>query len=158
MDMVLKPIGIIHSPFALSNGTPIQPSAAFGVTGTVEVFPEYEAGLADIGGFDRIWLLYWFDRAREPKLTVTPYMDSVAHGLFSTRAPSRPNPLGMSSVRLISVEGTVLKVGDVDILDGTPLIDIKPYAPSFDVYPVVRTGWIGSKDAGSARADDRFER
>jgi tRNA-Thr(GGU) m(6)t(6)A37 methyltransferase TsaA len=157
MEMILKPIGIIHSPFAESSGTPIQPSAAFGATGAVEVFPEYEAGLADIGGFERTWLIYWFDRAREPKLKVIPYLDDAEHGLFSTRAPSRPNPVGISSVRLLSVEGTVLKVGDIDILDGTPLIDIKPYVPAFDVYPVIRTGWIGAKNAGSVSADDRFE-
>ena len=114
--MHIKPIGIIHSPFTESAGTPIQAAMSKGAVGTVEVFKEYAEGLKDIEGFERIWLLCWFHLSRPPKLHVKPYMDNTEHGLFTTRAPSRPNPIGMSSVRLIEVNGNLLKVADIDIL------------------------------------------
>ena len=94
MSLELKPIGIVHSPFQQSAGTPIQASMAQGTAGTVEVFPAFADGLKDLDGFDRIWLLYWFDRAATPKLIVTPYLDDQPHGVFATRAPARPNPIG----------------------------------------------------------------
>ncbi len=154
--MTVTQIGIIRTPFTNTAGTPVQPSASEGASGTVEVFDEYEAGLLDLEGFDRIWLLYWFDRTCAPKLTVVPYKDDREHGLFATRAPCRPNPIGISSVRLLGIEGTTLRVADVDMLDGTPLLDIKPYVPAFDVYPVARCGWL-DKGSDTAVADDRFE-
>lgn len=156
--MKLKPIGFIHTPFQQAAGTPIQPSMAEGVQGTVELWPQYAAGLKDLDGFDRIWLLYWFHRAAKPKLIVRPYMDENEHGVFATRAPSRPNPIGMSSVRLLAVEGNILRIADVDILDGTPLLDIKPYAPLFDHFPVTRSGWLETRQKPAALADRRFER
>jgi len=155
--MNIQPIGIIHTPFMASDGTPIQPSVAKGAEGTVQVFDDYAKGLMDIEGFDRIWLLFWFDRSSEAKLTVIPYKDDRKHGLFATRAPCRPNPIGLSSVRLLGVEGTILHVAGVDMLDGTPLLDIKPYVPSFDVYDTVRCGWLDTA-SDTTKADSRFEK
>jgi tRNA-Thr(GGU) m(6)t(6)A37 methyltransferase TsaA len=153
----LKPIGTIHTPFQQAKGTPIQPVKGKGVTGWVEVDSAYVEGLKDLDGFERIWLLFWCHRASEYKLQVKPYMDTQTRGLFSTRAPSRPNAIGMSCVKLISVSGNRLGIEDVDMLDGTPLLDIKPYAAKFDHFPVTRCGWIDavSKDA-QTKADERF--
>jgi tRNA-Thr(GGU) m(6)t(6)A37 methyltransferase TsaA len=155
MKLELKPIGRIRSPHREAQGTPIQPNWAVGIEGTVEVFAEFAAGLRDLEGFERIWLLYWFDRARPAKLDIIPYRDTHARGVFATRAPSRPNPIGMSCVRLLAVEGATLRVADVDILDGTPLLDIKPYVPDCDVFPVERTGWW-ARARSSQTADARF--
>ena len=156
--MELTPIGVIRTPFTEARGTPIQPSEAAGASGTVELYPDFVPGLADIEGFERIWLLYMFDRSRGTRLTVTPFLDTVERGLFATRAPCRPNPVGLSSVRLLAVEGNLLRVADVDMLDGSPLIDIKPYVPRFDAYPDVRHGWLERASGRPGIADDRFER
>jgi tRNA-Thr(GGU) m(6)t(6)A37 methyltransferase TsaA len=156
----LAPIGVIHSPFREQQGTPIQPYSAMGTQGTVKIYASYAPGLADLGGFERIWLIYWFDRARTAKLRVVPYRDTKEHGVFATRAPSRINPIGMSAVRLVGIEGTTLQVAEIDILDGTPLLDIKPYVPDYDSYPGVRAGWVDdpciAKDP--LRADSRFSK
>ena len=119
-EMKRSPIGVIHTPYAEPKGTPIQPKFAAGAAGTVEVFKPYVEGLSDLEGFERIWLVYWFHKSAPARLTVTPFMDTVARGLFATRAPCRPNPIGISPVRLVRVAGNVLHVEDVDILDGTP--------------------------------------
>ncbi len=158
--MQIKPIGVIHTPFQRATGTPIQPRTAEGRDGTVEVFEEYVPGLKDLDGFERIWLLYWFDRAalEKPKLVVVPYLDDNPRGVFSTRAPARPNPIGMSAVRLVEIRGNLLVVKDVDILDGTPLLDIKPYAPQFDCFQVSRSGWLSDSNSRNILADSRFER
>ena len=157
--MNLEPIGVIHTPFREAAGTPIQPRAAKGARGTVEVFEPFAAGLRDLDGFDRVWLVYWFDRSAAPKLVVTPYLDDQPRGLFATRAPCRPNPIGMSPVRLLGIEGRVLSVEDGDMLDGTPLIDVKPYSPHFDCFPEARSGWLDAAwrtlDAEHAVADER---
>jgi tRNA (adenine37-N6)-methyltransferase len=108
-----------------------------------------------LDGFERIWLIYWFDRARQAEFKVIPYLDREPRGVFATRAPSRPNPIGLSCVRLLAVEGTLLRVADLDVLDGTPLLDIKPYVPDWDVFEVKRVGWYGLA-RGSRVADDRF--
>jgi tRNA-Thr(GGU) m(6)t(6)A37 methyltransferase TsaA/thioredoxin type arsenate reductase len=157
--MTLEPIGVIRSPFHQAAGTPIQPRAAGGAAGEVEIFPKFAAGLKDLEGFERIWILYWFDRANfdERRLTVIPYLDSAPRGLFATRAPARPNPIGMSSVRLLEVCGNILKVADVDMLDGTPVLDIKPYVERFDSYEGVRSGWLEACDLQGKVADSRFE-
>lgn len=155
--MSLQPIGIIHSPFHTTAGMPIQPPMAKGVEGRVEVFEQFVAGLKDLAGFDRIWLLYWLHRASPSQLSVTPYLDAQARGLFATRAPCRPNPIGLSNVRLLAVEDSVLRVADLDVLDGTPLLDIKPYVPRFDRFEVTRCGWLDATPAGDGLADDRFE-
>lgn len=151
----IEPIGVIRTPFVRQQRTPIQPSTAGGAVGRVEVLPMYEAALRDLGGFARIWLVYAFDRAKPWRPQVVPYRDTVPRGLFSTRAPTRPNPLGMSVVRLVSVEGAVLHVQGVDMLDQTPLLDIKPYVPEFDAHPDSRAGWLESGN-GATQADDRF--
>lgn len=157
--MHLRPIGVIRTPFATPAGAPIQPRMAEGVEGRVIVFEQYAAGLQDLAGFERIWLIYWFHCAAEPQLLVRPFLDDEQpRGLFATRAPCRPNPIGMSAVRLLGVDGNVLRVSDVDIVDGTPLVDIKPYAPQFDCYPVQRTGWLGRARSARRLADDRFQR
>ncbi len=161
MEMHVQPIGIIHTPFQDAQGTPIQPRAARGARGEIEIYPPFAEALKDIEGMERIWLLYWFHRAKETKLIVTPYMDTEPHGLFATRAPCRPNPIGMSSVKLLGVEGRILQVEDVDMLDGTPLIDIKPYHPPFDCFETSHNGWLDhskAKDTANKEwiADNRF--
>ena len=152
------PIGVIRSPFTDPVGMPIQPGGARGVTGTVEVFGEYRAGLADLDGFSRIILIYPFHRSEGWSLAVTPFLDDRPRGVFATRAPRRPNAIGLSIVRLLGVRDGELAIGDVDVLDGTPLLDIKPYVPAFDSYPDERSGWLaGSADrVGSAKSDGRF--
>ena len=149
---------MIRTPFARAAGTPIQSSVSGGAEGRVELFPGFEAGLRDVEGFERVWLLYSFDRASEPQLVVRPYLDLVDRGIFATRSPARPNRIGMSPVRVLGVQGAALLVADVDMLDGTPLLDIKPYVPSFDHFPVARVGWYEGVSALSAVADARFER
>jgi len=152
------PIGTIHSPFKEPKGTPIQPVAAQGVAGTVEVLADYGEGLKDLEGFSHIVLLYHFHLSRDYKLLVTPFLDDVPRGLFATRAPKRPNPIGLSVVRLVSVEGNILHIRNVDIVDGTPLLDIKPFVPYFEPQDGVRFGWLEGKSdvAASRRADQRF--
>jgi tRNA-Thr(GGU) m(6)t(6)A37 methyltransferase TsaA len=120
-------------------GTPIQPAGAGGVLGFVEVEPQYEAGLKDLTGFSHIILLYHFHRGRGVKLCVTPFMDTEEHGVFATRAPCRPNPIGLSIVKLLGMNGRVLEIEGVDVLDRTPLLDIKPYVPDFDCPQDTRT-------------------
>jgi tRNA-Thr(GGU) m(6)t(6)A37 methyltransferase TsaA len=156
MKMNLVPIGVIHSPHQRADRTPIQAALARGVRGTVEVFPEYAGGLRDLDGFERIWLVYWFDRAKPAELVVTPYLDTTPRGLFATRAPCRPNPIGLSAVRLLGIVGSVLQVEGLDILDNTPLLDIKPYIPAFDAFEAKRIGWYGNAKGGSVAADGRF--
>ena len=154
-----QPIGVIHSPHKEVSGMPIQPGAALGVTGMVEVFPEFANGLADLDGFSHLILLYLFHQIKESALTVTPFLDPHPRGVFATRAPKRPNPIGLSVVRLLSIEEYHLAIENVDILDGTPLLDIKPSIPEFDHFDVTRVGWYQSY-AGqfrSVRADSRFE-
>ena len=158
--MELVTIGIIHSPFRESLGTPVQPCSARSAEGKVEVFAPFAEGLRDLAGFERVWLLFWCHRARPARLSVVPYRDTVERGLFATRAPARPNPIGLSAVRLRSIVGNVLDVGELDILDGTPLLDIKPYIPLYDSYPATACGWMEREGArkGLVFADGRFER
>lgn len=152
------PIGTIHSPFTERKGMPIQPKGAGTIQGKVCLFPEYEEGLADLAGFSHIVLLYYFHMSSGHSLKVVPFLDDMERGLFSTRAPRRPNGIGLSVVELLSVEGAVLKIQGVDILDGTPLLDIKPYVPVFDTPTRCRIGWL-EKKAGKApdiTSDNRF--
>lgn len=155
-SMQLKPIGVIRTPFGEPAGAPIQPSKARGARGTVQLMEEYREGLRDLDGFERVWLIYWFHRAGEQRLLVTPFLDTRERGLFATRAPSRPNPIGISAVRLVRVQGCTLEVADVDILDGTPLLDIKPYVAEFDSFSVKRSGWLGRSPVRRRLADARF--
>lgn len=156
--MELNPIGTIRTPFTTPAGMPIQPSGADNIKGLVEVFPEYAEGLRDLAGFSHVILLYLFDRSAGFDLQVVPFMDSVPRGLFATRAPRRPNPIGLSVVRLERIDGRVLHVEGVDIMDESPLVDIKPYVPDFDAPSGCRTGWLEniSKSAQDKRSDDRF--
>jgi len=140
-----RPIGVIHSPFKRPEGTPIQTTAAKDIQGVVEIFPEYVEGLKDIEGFSHIILIYHFHLCKHYSLLIRPYMDERVHGVFATRAPCRPNPIGISVVRLIKVRENKLYVQDVDIVDGTPLLDIKPYVPEFDIREVERIGWLKDK-------------
>jgi tRNA-Thr(GGU) m(6)t(6)A37 methyltransferase TsaA len=154
------PVGVVHSPFKDVKGMPIQTVGARGVAGTVEIEPRYQDGLKDLEGFSHIILIYHFHRSKGYSLEVRPFMDDDVRGVFATRAPKRPNPIGISVVRVAKVEGCTIFIEDVDVLDGTPLLDIKPFVPEFDVREVERTGWL-SKKAGKAhqvKADERFRR
>ncbi|MFP4477283.1 MAG: tRNA (N6-threonylcarbamoyladenosine(37)-N6)-methyltransferase TrmO [Desulfatibacillaceae bacterium] len=153
-----EPIGVIRSPYTASRGTPIQPAGARDARGVVEVFEPFADGLLDIDGFSHLILLYHFHISGPASLTVRPFMDDSDHGVFATRAPARPNPIGLSIVRLAGVEGNLLHVLDVDVLDGTPLLDIKPHVEEFHVHGGERIGWLeGRVDrVGRKRDDGRF--
>ena len=151
-------VGVIETPFREPAGCPIQPSRACGAEGTVRVDLRFAEGLKDIEGFERIWLTYWLHRAPCSTLLVTPFLDKQQRGIFATRAPSRPSPIGLSVVRLLGVEGNILHVADVDMIDGTPLLDIKPYVPEFDCCPNSRAGWFDDSSSQRCLADDRFDR
>ena len=152
------PIGIIHSPHKQLEGMPIQPAGAAGIAGSVVVSKEYSAGLKDLDGFSHIVLLYCFHASRGYDLEVVPFLDDRPRGVFATRAPRRPNPIGISIVRLDRVDCDVLYVRDIDILDGTPLLDIKPYAQEFNPDGEIRNGWLAGAAGRLAKttADDRF--
>jgi tRNA (adenine37-N6)-methyltransferase len=157
-QLEIDPIGVIETPFREPAGTPIQPSRASGALGRVRIASRYQAGLKDLAGFERIWLIYWFHKASPSSLLVTPFLDTCQRGVFATRSPARPSPLGMSVVRLLAVqEGGVLEVADVDILDGTPLLDIKPYVPEFDSHTRSRAGWFDESRSRRRVADERFD-
>lgn len=153
-----EPIGVIHSPYTQREGMPIQPAGAEGVQGTVEVFPAFAEGLSDLDGFSHIYLIYHLHQAQGFSLKVKPFLDTQMRGVFATRAPKRPNPIGLSVVRVVAVKGSEIQIEGVDVLDGTPLLDIKPYIPDFDQPHVEQIGWYGAanSDVASARADDRF--
>jgi tRNA-Thr(GGU) m(6)t(6)A37 methyltransferase TsaA len=145
VSITVSPIGVIHSPYATKEACPIQGAEAPSVTGTIEVFPEYAAGLQDIETFSHIMLLYHFDRAGEIKLVRPTFLDEEAHGIFASRHPCRPSGLGISVVKLLRRNGNVLEVKGIDVLDGTPLVDIKPYVPRFDCFPEASEGWVAGK-------------
>jgi tRNA-Thr(GGU) m(6)t(6)A37 methyltransferase TsaA len=137
-------IGLIHTPFTEKEGTPIQPTRSQAI-GQVEIYPEYAEGLQDVEGFSHIFLIYVFHRSNGYALRVQPFLDNQLHGVFATRYPRRPSPIGLSVVRLLGRHGRVLEVEGIDVLDGTPLLDIKPYVPEFDVRTETRTGWYESR-------------
>jgi tRNA-Thr(GGU) m(6)t(6)A37 methyltransferase TsaA len=142
----VRPIGVIYTPFREKLQAPRQAVAARGVKGTIELLPEYEHALADLAGIERIWVVYWFHQAKGWRAKVLPPRSERRRGLFATRAPHRPNPIGLSCVRLVGVEGLVLHIEDVDMVDGTPLLDLKPYVPYADAFPDARTGWLEARD------------
>jgi tRNA-Thr(GGU) m(6)t(6)A37 methyltransferase TsaA len=154
--VVYQPIGVVHTPFESTDGMPIQPSRAAGCRGTVVVDPEYADGLADLDGFSHVILLCHFHRALPHRLRVVPYLDDVERGLFATRSPSRPNPLGLSVVRLIGIAGNELTVENVDVLDGTPLLDIKPWVGELGDREAVRCGWLEGVRRREVLSDPRF--
>jgi len=158
--LLFRPIGIIHTPFKELQNMPIQPSGAAGIRGTVDLYPEFAEGLKDLDGFSHLILLYRFHESRGYRLTVTPFLDSEPRGLFATRAPKRPNPIGLSIVKLIRIRECSLDVENVDILDGTPLLDIKPYVPEFDHQENCRVGWLEQVcgEVRNKRSDKRFRK
>jgi tRNA-Thr(GGU) m(6)t(6)A37 methyltransferase TsaA len=162
MDLVqLKPIGIIRTPFDRIEGMPIQPSGSLDTSGQVVVDPAYEQGLDDLDGFSHLILIYLFHQSKGYELRLKPFLDDQLRGLFSTRAPRRPNPIGLSVVQLTARDANVLQVRGIDVVDQTPLLDIKPYVPAFDAPSApIRTGWLQNK-AGKekqVRADGRFKK
>jgi len=154
-EIRFRPIGVIRSPYTVPEETPIQPVFAAGTPGRVELLEEYSGGLQDLEGFSHIFLFYVFDRAPAPRLMVRPFLDRKERGVFSTRAPCRPNPLGFSLVRLDRREGPLLHVLDIDVLDGTPLLDIKPFSTRFDAREKTRSGWLETVDEPPPRAFGR---
>jgi tRNA-Thr(GGU) m(6)t(6)A37 methyltransferase TsaA len=157
-EITYKPIGIIHSPFKEPKGTPIQPLAAKGIDARVEVFPEYAEGLKDVEGFSHVILLYHFHLSKRSSLKLKPFMDEEEHGVFAMRGPSRPNSIGISVVHLMGIEGNILHIQDVDIVDKTPLLDIKPYVPEFDTREVEKIGWLEKnvRKLATTKDDGRF--
>lgn len=148
--LYVKPIGFIRSEHKKAEDTPIQPVYAEECKGRVEILPEYEEGLTDIEGFSHIILLYWLHKAGAAKMLVKPFLVDEQHGVFATRSPCRPNPIGLSIVRLIKRDGPILNIEGVDVLDGTPVLDIKPYSSCFDCFPDAHNGWqeaISSEEA-----------
>jgi tRNA (adenine37-N6)-methyltransferase len=157
--ITFKPIGVVHSPFTEVAGVPIQPSAAQGVKGTVVVNPGLKPGLKDLDGFSHIMLIYHFHLSKGFALEVVPFLDDTPRGVFATRAPRRPNAIGISVVRLTEVKGNILCIEDVDIVDGTPLLDVKPFVPAFDHRETERVGWVTGKETAVSHttADTRFD-
>jgi tRNA-Thr(GGU) m(6)t(6)A37 methyltransferase TsaA len=157
-QICFKPIGIIHSPFAEISGVLIQPLSAKGIKGTIELITDFTEGLKDINGFSHIILIYYFHLVNKFSLQVVPFMDNELHGIFATRAPSRPNAIGISTVRLISVKQNILHIEEVDIIDETPLLDIKPFYPQFDNRSTDKVGWLKGKEIlDGIRSDNRFK-
>lgn len=158
-EISFKPIGIIRSCYTKEAGTPIQGVCHPESRGEVHLFPEYRTGLQDLEGFSHLYLIYYLHRSQGPKLTCVPFMDEVERGVFSTRAPCRPNPIGLSVVRLEKIENAVLTVSEIDIVDGTPLLDIKPYVPCIDARKNVKVGWMARAlrmNRHNKKADGRF--
>ncbi len=159
MNIQMSPIGTIQSPFKKREGMPIQPTGAKDVRGQVIIERAYVEALSDLDGFSHIILLYFFHRSKGFSLKVKPFMDNELRGLLATRAPRRPNPIGLSIVRLLGIEDNVLEIQGVDILDGTPLLDIKPYVPKFDSVKTLSTGWLekNAEKSETLRSDKRFQ-
>jgi tRNA (adenine37-N6)-methyltransferase len=151
-----RAIGVIRTPFVEAPGTPIQPAYGNGIEGQVWLDESCAPALDGIESFERVWLIYWMDRAGPFRPRVVPYRDTREYGLFATRAPNRPNPIGISVVRLLRREGRVLHVSDIDVIDNTPLLDLKPYVPQFDAFPASRAGWFDKPGVDRRVADDRF--
>lgn len=154
----MKPIGIIHTPFRSPENMPIQPGGAADISGSIELKTEFAEGLRDLDGFSHIYLIYQFHRATRTELLVTPFMDTVPRGVYATRSPLRPNHIGMSLVKLVSIDGCTLHIRGADMLDATPLLDIKPFIPAFDHVTSARSGWMtaSTTDVAAKRSDNRF--
>lgn len=157
-EIEFPPIGKVHSPYAEPEGAPIQVAGGEGIGGTIEIYPEFVAGLEGVESFSHLIVLYHFHLAGKVELSVRPFLDDQQRGIFATRAPCRPNAIGLSIVRLVRVEGNLLHVEDLDIVDLTPVLDIKPYVPAFDARPADRIGWLEGKseEAVERRSDARF--
>jgi tRNA-Thr(GGU) m(6)t(6)A37 methyltransferase TsaA len=155
----LRPVAVVRSPFRRLSGMPLQSVAGAEVCGEVQLRSELEPGLRDIAGFSHLHLITFLHRGEPGGLEVVPFLDDAVRGIFATRSPRHPNPIGISVVRLLAVRGATLEVSGVDLLDGTPVLDIKPYVPAFDVFDAERTGWLqrGAPRVHEVRADERFE-
>jgi tRNA-Thr(GGU) m(6)t(6)A37 methyltransferase TsaA len=159
MDIIYQPIGIIHSPFNSLEDMPIQPTSDTSGSGTVEIFPQFIDGLKDLEGFSHIYLLYHFHEVHQSRLIVTPFLDKEPRGIFATRAPSRPNPIGLSLVNLVRLENNLIYVDRLDVLNETPLLDIKPYVPDFEHIQNVQVGWLEQvkRQVKNQKSDTRFK-
>ena len=155
LSVTFRPIGVIRSEHTSADATPIQPVYAAACIGRVEILPEFADGLADIEGFSHVYLLYCLHRADPPQLRVKPYLQDVERGIFATRAPCRPNPIGLSLVRLLRREGNILHFAGADVLDGTPLLDLKPYSPRYDTVENPHGGWTEEVDEQTAQQRGR---
>ena len=157
-SVVYDPIGTIETPYVTREGMPIQASGAKGVRGRIRLLSEYAQGLQDLAGFSHLILLYHFHLTQETSLLVTPFLDTEPRGVFATRSPNHPNPIGLSTVRLLEINDAVLEIEDVDMVDGTPILDIKPYVPAFDHREPERLGWLENvgDNLEEKRADKRF--
>jgi tRNA (adenine37-N6)-methyltransferase len=155
-----RPVGIVRSPFSRLEGMPLQAVAAPEVQGQIEVHPQFAPGLKDLDGFSHLHLVTHLHRGAPGGLEVVPYLDDTVRGIFATRSPRHPNPIGISVVRLLAVAGPVLEIAGLDLLDGTPVLDIKPYVPEFDAVAAERTGWLAdaAERVHRVRADQRFDR
>jgi tRNA (adenine37-N6)-methyltransferase len=153
------PIGVIHSPFTELDGMPIQPAAAQGIKGHIIINEDFAEGLDDLNGFSHIYLLYHLHLSTSYHLKIVPFLDEQLRGVFSTRAPKRPNPIGLSVVKLNHIEMNRLEIENVDMIDGTPLLDIKPYVPDMEDVNQVRIGWLSKyvKEINSRKSDKRFK-
>jgi tRNA (adenine37-N6)-methyltransferase len=149
-EFTVRQIGVVRSEHTIPENTPIQPVYAEECMGQIELFPEYEEGLLDIEGYSHLIILYWLHKAGEAKMLVKPFLEDKIHGIFSTRTPLRPTPIGLSIVRLLERKGNVLSIQGVDMLDGTPVVDIKPYSGRFDSFPDARNGWQDGIDKETA--------
>lgn len=156
--MNLTTIGFAHTPYDNQQGTPIQPNMAESREAEIEILPQYREGLNDLGEFERIWVISWLDQSTDFKLKVIPYRDTVERGLFATRAPRRPNPIGLSLVKVtgVDVEQGLIKIDGIDLLNGTPILDIKPYVPKFEGQPDSKAGWL-DRGNDTETADERFD-
>lgn len=153
-NLSYKPIGVVHSPFKQPKNVPIQAAASKGNAATVEIYPQYVEGLKDLEGFSHIILLYHFHLVKEGELMVKPFLDDKIHGVFATRSPARPNKIGLSIVKLTTIQNNILYIQDIDVLDGTPLLDIKPYVPEFDCRETDKIGWFTDKISKLATTQD----
>lgn len=157
-EMIFQPIGSVKSPYQDLEGMPIQPAGARGVKGKIILNPDLVDGLKDLEGFSHLLLIYFFHQSEGYDLLIKPFLDDDKHGVFATRAPRRPNKIGISVVKLIGIQGNVLEIEDIDMLDGTPVLDIKPFIPDLDNLGNVSLGWLEDKlgEFGQTRSDDRF--
>jgi tRNA-Thr(GGU) m(6)t(6)A37 methyltransferase TsaA len=159
MQIQFTPIGTIETPWKTKEGMPIQASGAEGVKGKILLNEEFLPGIKDLEGFSHIMLLYYFHQSKGFSLQIKPFLENAIRGVFATRAPKRPNAIGVSVVKLVNVEENVLCIENVDMLDGTPLLDIKPYIPDFDVHEVNKVGWTANRTGAlnTVRSDKRFK-
>ncbi|MCG8332923.1 MAG: tRNA (N6-threonylcarbamoyladenosine(37)-N6)-methyltransferase TrmO [Proteobacteria bacterium] len=159
MPLTITPIGTIHTPFKTIENMPIQPRGAVGIKGQIELYPEFVEGLKDLDGFSHAILLYHFHKVEGFELLPVPFLDTEQRGVFATRSPKRPNAIGLSIIKIMRVDNSIVHIEHVDMLDKTPLLDIKPYVPEFDHYGDVRAGWFENTkgDVETKRSDERFK-